>query len=444
MENTMIWDIILKDLEKKLNYRDFNRYIKNIKFNIEKSDSNIKVLEVDNIFILNWIKVNYINKISSLFETHTDIKPEIKLILKTNNNTPQNISFHTKILVKNSVLNPSYTFDTFKVSKSNEYPFNLSKIVAKEQGINYNPLFISGNTGVGKTHLLNAIGNFNTEHKNVILITSEEFLNDYMAHLNNKSMERFREKYRKCDYLLIDDIQFFSGKPKVQEEFFHTFNILKDNKSQIVLTSDKPIKELNGIEERLKSRFESGIISHINPLEVELKKHIIKQKCEINFINLNDEMIEHIAINTSSNVRMIEGILTTINSFATIMSQEITLDLVKNVVGDIKRNNNPKVTLDDIIETTARVMNLKPSEIKSKKRTKDINLARKVVIYLGRNVSSNSMAELAKILDMKDHSTISKAIKKILIEVQDINNAKNADLRQKIAEIESKVKEIKK
>lgn len=440
----MIWDIILKDLEKKLNSRDFNRYIKNIKFNIEKSDSNIKVLEVDNIFILNWIKVNYINKISSLFETHTDIKPEIKLILKTNNNTPQNISFHTKILVKNSVLNPSYTFDTFKVSKSNEYPFNLSKIVAKEQGINYNPLFISGNTGVGKTHLLNAIGNFNTEHKNVILITSEEFLNDYMAHLNNKSMERFREKYRKCDYLLIDDIQFFSGKPKVQEEFFHTFNILKDNKSQIVLTSDKPIKELNGIEERLKSRFESGIISHINPLEVELKKHIIKQKCEINFINLNDEMIEHIAINTSSNVRMIEGILTTINSFATIMSQEITLDLVKNVVGDIKRNNNPKVTLDDIIETTARVMNLKPSEIKSKKRTKDINLARKVVIYLGRNVSSNSMAELAKILDMKDHSTISKAIKKILIEVQDINNAKNADLRQKIAEIESKVKEIKK
>ena len=442
----MIWDIILKDLEKKLNSRDFNRYIKNIRFNEEKSDSNLKVLEVDNIFILNWIKTNYLSKISSLFETHTDIKPEIRLILKTNNDAPtkENQIFHTKILIKNSVLNPSYTFETFKVSKSNEYPFNLSRIVAKEQGVNYNPLFISGNTGVGKTHLLNAIGNYNVEHKNVILITSEEFLNDYMTHLNNKSMERFREKYRKCDYLLIDDIQFFSGKPKVQEEFFHTFNILKDNKSQIVLTSDKPIKELSGIEERLKSRFESGIVSHINPLEVELKKDIIKQKCELNFIDLDDEMIEHIAINTGSNVRMIEGILTTINSFATIMNQELTLDLVKNVVGDIKRNNNPKVTLEDIIETTARVMNLKPSEIKSKKRTKDISLARKVVIYLGRNVSSNSMAELAKILDMKDHSTISKAIKKIQDEVKDINNAKNIDLRQKIAEIESKVKEIKK
>lgn len=270
----MIWDIILKDLKKKLSSRDFNRYIKNIIFNEKKSDSNLKVLEVDNIFILNWVKQNYIKLISSLFEIHTDIKPEIQLILKTNNDAPtkENFTFHTKILVKNSVLNPSYTFETFKVSKSNEYPFNLSKIVAKEQGVNYNPLFISGNTGVGKTHLLNAIGNLNIEHKNVILITSEEFLNDYMTHLNNKSMERFREKYRKCDYLLIDDIQFFSGKPKVQEEFFHTFNILKDNKSQIVLTSDKPIKELSGIEERLKSRFESGIVSHINPPEVELKK----------------------------------------------------------------------------------------------------------------------------------------------------------------------------
>lgn len=442
----MIWDIILKDLKKKLSSRDFNRYIKNIIFNEKKSDSNLKVLEVDNIFILNWVKQNYIKLISSLFEIHTDIKPEIQLILKTNNDAPtkENFTFHTKILVKNSVLNPSYTFETFKVSKSNEYPFNLSKIVAKEQGVNYNPLFISGNTGVGKTHLLNAIGNLNIEHKNVILITSEEFLNDYMTHLNNKSMERFREKYRKCDYLLIDDIQFFSGKPKVQEEFFHTFNILKDNKSQIVLTSDKPIKELSGIEERLKSRFESGIVSHINPPEVELKKDIIKQKCKLNFINLDDEMIEYIAINTSSNVRMIEGILTTINSFATIMNQELTLNLIKNVVDNIKRNNNPKVTLDDIIETTAKVMNLKSSEIKSKKRTKDIILARKIVIHLGRNISSNSMAELAKIFDMKDHSTISKAIKKIQNEIKDTNNTKNIDLRQKIAEIESKVKEIKK
>lgn len=436
----MIWDIILKDLEKKLDSSVFKRYIKNIKYNEEKSNANVRVLEVDNIFLLNWLKNNYANRISLLFETHTDIKPEIKFILKEN--SPLNATdFKEKIITKykNSVLNVSFTFDNFEVGKSNEHPFKLAKLVAQNQGKNYNPLFISGNTGVGKTHLLNAIGNYNANDKIVILITSEEFLNDYMIHLNNKTMERFRDKYRKCDYLLIDDIQFFSGKHKIQDEFFSTFNILKTNNSQIVLTSDKPIKELNGIEERLKSRFESGIVSRINPPEFELKKSIIKRKCELDLINISDEIIEYIAININDNIRTIEGILTTINSFSTILNQEITIDLVKNEIENSKRNRIDKITLDDIITTTAKNMNIKQSDIKSKKRTKDINLARKVVIYLGRNLSSNSMPELAKALDMKDHSTISKAIKKIQNEIE-----KDIILKQKIAEIEAKVKEIKK
>lgn len=444
----MIWDIILKDLEKKLDTLTFRRYIKNIKYNEEKSNANVRVLEVDNIFLLNWVKVHYANRIALLFETHTDIKPEIKLILRALpqsqnlHNNSQNLGDFTEKIIpkyKNSVLNASFTFDNFEIGKSNEHPFKLAQLVAKEQGKNYNPLFISGNTGVGKTHLLNAIGNYNVEHKNVILITSEEFLNDYMIHLNNKTMERFREKYRKCDYLLIDDIQFFSGKSKIQEEFFATFNILKNNNSQIVLTSDKPIKELIGIEERLKSRFESGIVSRINPPEFELKKSIIKKKCELDLINISDEIIEFIAININDNIRTIEGILTTINSFSSILNQEITIDLVKNEIENSKRSKNSKISLDDIIATTAKILNIKQSDIKSKKRTKDVLMARKAVIYLGRNISSNSMAELAKILDMKDHSTISKAVKKIQDEIE-----KNLILKQKIAEIEAKVKEIKK
>lgn len=444
----MIWDIILKDLEKKLDALTFRRYIKNIKYNEENSNANMRVLEVDNIFLLNWVKAHYANRIALLFETHTDIKPEIKFTLRTLphsqnlHNNSQNLGNFTEKIIpkyKNSVLNASFTFDNFEIGKSNEHPFKLAQLVAKEQGKNYNPLFISGNTGVGKTHLLNAIGNYNVEHKNVILITSEEFLNDYMIHLNNKTMERFREKYRKCDYLLIDDIQFFSGKSKIQEEFFATFNILKNNNSQIVLTSDKPIKELIGIEERLKSRFESGIVSRINPPEFELKKSIIKKKCELDLINISDEIIEYIAININDNIRTIEGILTTINSFSSILNQEITIDLVKNEIENSKRSKNGKISLDDIIATTAKILNIKQSDIKSKKRTKDVLMARKAVIYLGRNISSNSMAELAKILDMKDHSTISKAVKKIQDEIE-----KNLILKQKIAEIEAKVKEIKK
>ena len=447
-EKNMIWDIILKDLEKKLDTLTFKRYIKNIKYNEEKSNANVRVLEVDNIFLLNWVKAHYTNRIALLFETHTDIKPEIKMILRTLpqsqnlHNNSQNLGDFTEKIIpkyKNSVLNASFTFDNFEIGKSNEHPLKLAQLVAKEQGKNYNPLFISGNTGVGKTHLLNAIGNYNVEHKNVILITSEEFLNDYMIHLNNKTMERFREKYRKCDYLLIDDIQFFSGKSKIQEEFFATFNILKNNNSQIVLTSDKPIKELIGIEERLKSRFESGIVSRINPPEFELKKSIIKKKCELDLINISDEIIEFIAININDNIRTIEGILTTINSFSSILNQEITIDLVKNEIENSKRSRMGKFTIDDIIATTAKILNIKQSDIKSKKRTKDVLMARKAVIYLGRNISSNSMAELAKILDMKDHSTISKAVKKIQDEIE-----KNLILKQKIAEIEAKVKEIKK
>ncbi|RDU65025.1 chromosomal replication initiator protein DnaA [Helicobacter sp. MIT 14-3879] len=438
----MIWNDILQDLKKDLSQNEYEKYIKNIRFNEKNSDSNLKVLEVNNIFLLNWIKRNYINKIASLFEIHTEIKPEIKIILKEQNEkSSKDTKYNFKIIpnvYKSSILNPSFTFESFVIGESNKFSFNLSKEVAKNQAKSYNPLFISGDTGLGKTHLLNAIGNYNINNKNVILITSEEFLNDYITHLNNKSMDRFRNKYRNCDYLLIDDIQFFSGKHTIQEEFFHTFNILKDNNKQIVLTSDKPIKDLIGIEERLKSRFESGIISKINPPELETKIEIIKKKCELDLIQLNDEIIEFIALNINNNIRTIEGILTTINSFSSIMNQEITIDLVKNTIKNFKKNNNEKINLEDIIDSVSKVMNIKQSEIKSKKRTKNILFARKIVIFLGRKLTTNSMPELAKILSMKDHSTISKAMKKIQEEVE-INN----ELKIKIEEVEIKIKDLK-
>lgn len=437
----MIWNDILQDLKKDLREDEFEKYIKNIKFNDRQSDSNLKILEVNNIFILNWIKRNYIDKIASLFEIHTEIKPEIKLILKEKKKQNKDVRYNLKItpnVYKSSILNPSFTFESFVVGESNKFCFNLSKDIAQNQAKNYNPLFISGGTGLGKTHLLNAIGNYNVNHKNVILITSEEFLNDWLTHMNNKSMDRFRNKYRNCDYLLIDDIQFFSNKPGIQEEFFHTFNTLKDNNRQIVLTSDKPIQELKGMEDRLKSRFQSGIISQIYPPELETKIQIIKKKCELDLIQLDDESIKHIALNINSNIRTIEGILTTINTYSSIMNQEITLDLVKNTIKNFKKINNEKITLDEIIDSVAKNMNIKQSDIKSKKRTKDILTARKIIIYLGRKLAENSMQELARILNMKDHSTISKAIKKIQEEVE-INDS----LRIRIKEIEIKIKDSK-
>lgn len=440
----MIWDDIILELQKELSLDEYNKYIKNIKYDEVNSNINLIVLKVDNVFLLNWIKRNYINKIALLFEDHTEIKPEIKIILNSKEKkkiaqNKNNIDYKTiKQNNKTSILNPSYTFESFVVGESNKFAYNLSEKVAQNQGRIYNPLFISGETGLGKTHLLNAIGNYNINDKNIILITSEEFLNDFINHLKNKNMERFREKYRNCDYLLIDDIQFISGKPQIQEEFFHTFNILKENNKQIVLTSDRPIKELIGIEERLKSRFQSGIISQIQPPELETKIAIIKKKCELDLIQINDEIIEYIASNINNNIRTIEGIITTINSFSSIMNQEITLELAKNTINNFKKTNNEKINLDDIINFTAKTINIKPTDIKSKKRTKNILFARKIVIYLGRKLTTNSMPELANFLNMKDHSSVSKAMKKTQEEIEN-----NQELKLKIEEIENNIKDSK-
>ncbi len=437
----MIWNIILKELKKEITQEQYNRYIKNLSFDEENSQSDLKILLANNIFIANWVKRNYANKIALLFENETEIKPTIKIKVKEKkDNNINKTNYDIKIVQinqKQSIINPSYTFETFVVGESNKFAFNVSEKVAQNQGTLYNPLFISGDTGLGKTHLLNAIGNYNIGKKNVVLITCEEFLNDFTDHLRNKTIDKFRSKYRNCDYLLIDDIQFLIGKPQTQEEFFHTFNELKENKKQIVLTSDQQIKDL-GIEERLKSRFQNGVTAKIQTPELETKIAIIKKKCELDLIQLNDEIINFIATNVNNNIRTIEGILMTINSYASIMNQEITLDFVKNSIKSYKNINTEKITLNDIVDITSKSINIKPTDIKSKKRTKDILLAKKIVIFLGRKLTRNSMPELANFLDFKDHSSISKAMKKIQEEIEN-----NKELEIKIEEIENKIKEYK-
>lgn len=436
----MLWNIILEDIEKEISKKEFDRYIKNLELDEKNSHSDTKILITDNIFLANWIKRNYVNKLSQLFKNHTGIETKIEIKVK---NKSKNIHSNYKYKIvqnnqKNSILNPSYTFETFVVGESNKFAFSISEKISQIQGKAYNPLFISGETGLGKTHLLNAIGNFNIGKKNIILVTSEEFLNDFINHLTNKNMDRFREKYRNCDYLLIDDIQFIIGKPQFQEEFFHTFNILTTNNKQIVLTSDRQIKDLNGIEERLKSRFAGGIIAQIQTPELETKIAIIKKKCELDVIQLNNEIINFIASNVNRNIREIEGILMNINFSASIMNQEITLNFVKAVLENYKKISIKNIIIDDIIEITSKTLNVKPSEIKNKKKTKEVITAKKIIIYLGRNLTTNSMPELAKVLGMKDHSSISKAMKKIQSEIEN-----NYILKSKIEEIENKIKEFK-
>jgi chromosomal replication initiator protein len=313
--------------------------------------------------------------------------------------------------------------------------YALCESVSKKPAHDYNPLFIYGMSGLGKTHLLQAIGNEAVKNGQVVIYTtSEQFMNDFTLNLRNKTPDRFREKYRECDYLLIDDIQFLSGKEQTQEEFFHTFNELHSNNKQIVLTSDKPPKKIAGFEERLRSRFEWGILVSIQPPGLETKISIIQKKCELNGIKIDQEIVNYIATNLGENIREIEGVITSIYSYSTLMNQEITLDFVQNILKDQIKSQQENITIEQIIKVISLELNIKPSDIKSKKRNKDIVEARRIVIYLARELTPNSTPVLAQYFSMKDHTAISHNIKKInqLLEEDENFKLKVEELKSKI------------
>jgi len=436
----LLADSILNLLKHEISEQEYNRYIKQLKFDEKNSHSDQKVFTVPNILIQNWIKTKYSEKLAHLFEVKTGIKPDIKITLKDKLST--NLKTKTKLDIYeknkptiNTILNPSYTFDSFVVGSSNQFAYSIAKSVAKKPGVIYNPVFIYGPTGLGKTHLIHAIGNYSqTLGKNVIYATIEQFMNDFTYNLKNQTMDRFREKYRECDILLIDDTQFLSNKIQTQEEFFHTFNELHAAGKQIVLTSDKPPKLINGLEERLKSRFEWGTIADIGIPELETKIAIIQKKCELDGISLNNKVTNYIAANMGDNIREIEGAIINLNAYATLMRQDITIDFAKNVIKAQIKEKKRNITLEDIIKVISRELNIKPSEIKSKKRNKNIVEARRVGIYLARTLTQSSMVSLASFFSMKDYSAVSHNMKKIneLIETNETFKLKVDELKNKI------------
>ena len=247
-------------------------------------------------------------------------------------------------------------------------------------------------------------------------------------------MEKFREKYRNCDVLLIDDVQFLGKTDKIQEEFFHTFNELYAKKSQIVMTSDKPPKSLKGFENRLQSRFENSVMADITPPELDTKIAIIEKKCEFNNISLNKDIINYIATNLGDNIREIEGAISNINAYATLMRQEITLEFAKNIIKDQIKEKRENITLENIVTAVSKELNIKPSEIKSKSRVASVVEARRIIIYLSKTLTQNSMPQIASYFGMKDHSAVSHNMKKIneLIESDEIFSLKVAELKNKI------------
>ena len=425
---------VLLLLKEEITEVEYNRYIKQLTYDIKKSTSDLAVFYAPNTLVSNWIKSKYTQKIAHLFEVKSGTKVTVSISLKDQLDK-RKIKKVIEQKVGQSLLNPSHIFDNFMVGGSNQFAYAAVKSVSEKAGELYNPLFIYGGVGLGKTHLMQAAGNvFQNQGKVVIYTTVEQFLNDFIRHVRNKTMERFQEKYRKCDVLLIDDIQFLSNKEGIQEEFFHTFEALKGAGKQIILTADKHPKKIGGLEKRLQSRFEHGLVADIQPPELETKIAIIENKCEINKVTLTKDIINYIATVIESNVREIEGILSKLHAYSQLMHIDIDLQFTKNVLKDQVQENRANLTMDIITKSVSKDLNIKPSEIRSKGRSKNLVYARRIAIYICRELTQNTMPQLAQYFGMKDHTAISHTLKKIneLIE-------NDEDFKVKIDELTNKI-----
>ena len=329
-----------------------------------------------------------------------------------------------------------YTFSNFVVGSSNRFAYKASLDVAQYPAARNNPFFIWGPPGLGKTHLLCAISNEYArrfKHMKVLYVNGVDFANeliDFITENNRKKAQIFRDKYRGCDILLIDDIHFIAGKPSTQEEIFHTFNALYEDGKQIIFTSDRPPKDINPLEERIKSRFESGLIVDIQPPDLELRTAILKRKSEDMKIKIPNEVLFFLAENISSNIRQIEGAIKKLNAYSYLNNSEITLELAKTCIADILSGTEPiNVTVEKVLAAVSQAFGIPQTELKGRKRTKEIALARNVAMYIIRNITDLSLPAMGKIF-VRNHSTIHSAVAVIEDEIET-----NTILRNQINDI---------
>lgn len=433
---------VLNKIEKEINSKDWNRYMKYLIYSEKESNKSIAKFYAPNILLAKWIKTKYKFQLEHLFELETQIKPHIAISpIQEQYLEGESIEKYSKKSkeqknrTKSTILNPSFTFESFIVGDSNHFAFTTAKSVAQKPGQIYNPLFIYGGAGLGKTHLIQAIGNYQIKlGKKVIYTTCEHFMNKFTSHIRSKTMDRFREHFRECDLLIIDDIQFLTGKESIQEEFFHTFNELHQAKKQIVITSDRQPNKIKDLADRIKTRFEWGLMVDIKPPELDTKISIIKKKCEIDGIDLNQEIINFLASNMGNNIREIEGAIIKLNAYSGLMKQEITLDFAHNVIKDQLIEKQKNISIEEIVIFISKELNVKMSEITSKKRTRIIVRARRISIYISRHLTTSSMPQIALFFGMKDHTAVSHTLKKVK-EIMD----KDESFKTSIEEITTKI-----
>ena len=350
--------------------------------------------------------------------------------------TPELNSYYAAVM--NANLNPRYTFDTFVVGSNNRFAHAASLAVAESPGTLYNPLFIYGGAGLGKTHLMQSIAHYilrNDPSVRVLYVTSETFTNDLIDSLKGKKNAEFKEKYRSIDVLMIDDIQFLIGKESTQEEFFHTFNTLQTQGKQIILTSEKPPKEMETLEERIRSRFEWGLMADIGTPDYETRKAILRKKAETDNFDIDDDILNYIASNISSNIRELEGALNKLLAFHNLEHTHITMDIAERELSNIITPDMPReITAQLIIEVVAEHFHISVDQMISKTRSSEIARPRQIAMYLSKNMTDASLDSIGSLLGGRDHSTIIHGINKITDEYESNENIHNSidTLKKKI------------
>ena len=417
-----LWDQCLDRLEGELSPQQFNTWIRPLHF---VQDNDFARLLAPNSFVLDSVNENFINRINEIIsQLDANFQAPIKIevgshetatsINQTQSNAP--VQQQVSSFQRKNGLNPNFTFDSFVEGKSNQMGRAAATQVSQNPGTAYNPLFIYGGVGLGKTHLMHAIGNLIKDHNpnsNVVYLHSERFVSDMVKSFQHNTINEFKRYYRSVDALLIDDIQFFAGKGRSQEELFHTFNSLLEDNQQIIMTCDRYPKEIDGLEERLKSRFGWGLTVTIEPPELETRVAILMSKAQQSNIDLPEEVAFFIGERIRSNIRELEGALRRVVANAHFSNKNITLDFAKEALRDLLSSHDKMVSIDNIQKTVSSYYKIRLSDMHSKRRTRSVTRPRQLAMALCKELTNHSYPEIGDAFGGRDHTTILHACRKI-------------------------------
>jgi chromosomal replication initiator protein len=442
-----LWNQVLERIKKKISKPSFETWMKATKAHALKGDTLTVI--APNEFNRDWLEDRYADLIADLLFELTGEELEAKFITPPNQDDDGfNIPTTAKKAKKQNddhhdfsqhMLNTKNTFDTFVIGSGNRFAHAASLAVAEAPAKAYNPLFIYGGVGLGKTHLMHAIGHYVLEHNpqaKVVYLSSEKFTNEFINSIRDNKAGEFRDKYRTVDVLLIDDIQFLAGKESTQEEFFHTFNALHEESKQIVISSDRPPKEIPTLEDRLRSRFEWGLITDITPPDLETRIAILRKKAKADGLDIPNEVMLYIANQIDSNIRELEGALIRVVAYSSLVNKDINADLAAEALKSIIPNSKPRIiTIHDIQKVVGEHYNVKLEDFKAKKRTKSVAFPRQIAMYLSRELTDSSLPKIGDEFGGRDHTTVIHAHEKISKLLQT-----DSQLQRQIKEIQDQLK----